>query len=306
MDFRHLILPSLQRVFEYALTQRTLLALLVVVLVAGCSSTKLAYRYADWGIVWWVEDYITLTGDQKQQLNRDIETLRQWHCSAELPRYRAWLDELEADVAEGPPSETTVAYHQEQVFDFFPSLLEQATPVAVNLLSSLSDEQVRELATNMEKSQQDMEQEFLADSPQATAEARAERTAERVERWLGDLNEDQHNIVQNWSASRGSQTEIWLQGRRNWQLALLDVLEHRSEPTFPQQLEALILNSEEVRGEAYQAMMRESRVAMAELMHELIQAGDRATLAHLQGRAEELNSDFETLSCALDPEVAGS
>lgn len=139
MDFRHLTLPSLQRVFEYALTQRTLPALLVVVLVAGCSSTKLAYRYADWGIVWWVEDYITLTGDQKQQLNRDIETLRQWHCSAELPRYRAWLDELEADVAEGPPSETTVAYHQEQVFDFFPSLLEQATPVAVNLLSSLSD-----------------------------------------------------------------------------------------------------------------------------------------------------------------------
>lgn len=161
------------------------------------------------------------------------------------------------------------------------------------------------MATNMEKSQQDMEQEFLADSPQATAEARAERTAERVERWLGDLNEDQHNIVQDWSASRGSQTEIWLQGRRNWQLALLDVLEHRSEPTFPQQLEALILNSEEVRGEAYQAMMRESRVAMAELMHELIEAGDRTTLTHLQGRAEELNSDFETLSCAPDPEVAG-
>ncbi|MGM0769188.1 MAG: DUF6279 family lipoprotein [Pseudomonadota bacterium] len=281
-------------------------ALLLVLLVTGCSSTKLAYRYADWGIVWWVEDYVALTGDQKQQLNRDIEALRQWHCSAELPRYRAWLDELEADVSEGPPSETTVAYHQDQVFEFFPSLLEQATPVAVNLLSSLSDEQVRELATNMAESQQDMEQEFLADSPQATAEARAERTAERVERWLGDLNEVQQNIVQDWSASRGSQTEIWLQGRRNWQLALLDVLEDRAEPTFPRQLEALILNSEEVRGEAYQAMMRESRVAMADLMHELIQAGDHTTLAHLQGRAEELNSDFKTLSCAPEPEVAGS
>lgn len=306
MDFRHLTLPSVQRIFQCSLTARTLLALLVVILIAGCSSTKLAYRYADWGIVWWVEDYVTLTGDQKQQLNRDIETLRQWHCSAELPRYRAWLDELEADVSDGPPSETTVTYHQNRLFDFFPSLLEQATPVAVNLLSSLSDEQVRELAANMQESQQDMEQEFLADSPQATAAARAKRTAERVERWLGDLNEEQHNIVRDWSASRGAQTEIWLQGRRNWQLALLDLLEDRSEPTFPQQLEVLILNSEEVRGEAYQTMMRESRVAMADLMHELIQAGDRTTLAHLQGRAEELNDDFEILSCAPEPEVAGS
>jgi hypothetical protein len=39
--------------------------------LVGCSSTKVAYRYADWGIVWWVEDYVSLTADQKQQLNND-------------------------------------------------------------------------------------------------------------------------------------------------------------------------------------------------------------------------------------------
>lgn len=289
-----------------ALTHRTFVILLLLVLMAGCSSTKLAYRYADWGIIWWVEDYVSLTGDQKQQLNRDIASLRQWHCSAELSRYQAWLDTLEADVSKGPPDEATVAHHQEKLFNFFPRLLEQATPVAVNLLSSLSDTQVEELARKMEESQQDMEQEFLADSPQATARARSERTAERVERWLGDLNEEQRRIVQNWSAKRGSQTEIWLQGRKNWQLALLEVLQDRSAPTFPRQLEDLILNSEKFRGDAYKAMMDESRVAMAGLMHDLIQAGDHSTLSHLQGRAEELNSDFETLSCAPDPEVAGT
>ncbi|HBX36808.1 MAG TPA: DUF3549 domain-containing protein, partial [Pseudohongiella sp.] len=70
--------------------------------LVGCSSTKVAYRYADWGIVWWVEDYVSLTADQKQQLNNDIAQLRQWHCSAELPRYQAWLDELESDVSNNP------------------------------------------------------------------------------------------------------------------------------------------------------------------------------------------------------------
>jgi hypothetical protein len=276
---------------------------LVLILVlafglVGCSSTKVAYRYADWGIVWWVEDYVSLNGDQKQQLNSDIEQLRQWHCSAELPRYQAWLDELESDVSSNPPDQATINYHQQQLFSFFPSLLERATPVAVNLLSSLSDKQVQELADNMAQSQQEMEEEFLADSPEATAKARADRTAERVERWLGALNSEQRDIVQQWSANRGAQTEIWLQGRRNWQLALLELLENRNAPTFEAELEYLILNSEEVRGEAYEAMMAESRVAMSSLMHDLILAGDDTTLAHLQNRAVELNSDFEALTCS--------
>ena len=45
-------------------------------------------------------------------------------------------------------------------------------------------------------------------------------------------------------------------------------------------------------------MMAESRVAMASLMHDLITAGDAATLAHLQNRAVELNSDFAALTCS--------
>ncbi|WP_291825874.1 DUF6279 family lipoprotein [Marinobacter sp.] len=112
------------------------------------------------------------------------------------------------------------------------------------------------------------------------------------------LNGEQRDILRQWSVDRGAQTEIWLQGRRNWQLALLELLERRNGPTFETDLEYLILNSEEVRGEAYQAMMAESRVAMSALMHELILVGDDTTLAHLQNRSAELNSDFEALSCS--------
>lgn len=104
--------------------------------------------------------------------------------------------------------------------------------------------------------------------------------------------------MRQWSANRGEQTEIWLQGRRNWQLALLELLEKRNAPTFEAELEYLILNSEEVRGEAYKVMMAESRAAMSSLMHELIMAGDRETLAQLQDQAVELNDDFAALTCS--------
>lgn len=276
---------------------RAAMALFVLMLLSACSSTRTAYRYADWGVSWWVDDYVTLTAEQEQRLARDFDNLRQWHCTAELPRYRQWLTELARDTRAGDLDRARVSYHQQRLFEFLPGLLEQAAPTAANLLASLSDEQVAELARNMARNHQEMEEKFLLDSPQARADARAERTIERIENWLGTLNTRQQRIAREWSENRGRQTEIWLEGRRNWQLALLEALEERDSPAFGERVRYLLVNSAEVRGDAYKEMMTESRAAMAELMYELIEAGAPSHLAHLEERAVELRGDFRALTC---------
>ena len=276
------------------------IALLGLVLLAGCSSTKMAYRYADWGIVWWVDDYIPMTAEQESRLEQDIRGLRQWHCATELPRYSKWLAQLKSDVRSGNLSQPTVTHHQEQLLSFFPPLMERARPAATRLLSSLSDEQVQQLASNMEESQKELEDEFLADNPEQTREARAERTMERVERWLGSLNERQRDTVNAWSEGRGKQTEIWLEGRRNWQQALIDALATRDSDDFSDRVHYLMSNYEEVRGERYQRMMSESRAAMAGLMTDLLQQADQRHLDHLLEKATTMQGDFDTLACTSE------
>lgn len=266
-------------------------------MIVGCSSTKLAYRYADWGIVWWVDDYIPMTGEQESRLEQDIRSLRAWHCSTQLPRYSEWLAELNQDVRSNNLARARVSYHQEQLLSFLPPLAEQAKPAAVRLMSSLSDAQVRELADNMAAGQQEKEEEFLADDPEQTRQARAERIRERVERWLGSLDKVQADIVDQWSEARGSQTEIWLEGRRNWQQALLEALEQRNEADFAEQIDYLIDNNDVVRGPRYQQMVAESGDAMADLMTDLLQEADRSQLDHLLDRASSLRSDLNTLAC---------
>lgn len=276
------------------------IALLGLALLAGCSSTKMAYRYADWGIVWWVDDYIPMTAEQESRLEQDIRGLRQWHCATELPRYSKWLAQLKSDVRSGNLSQSTVTHHQEQLLSFFPPLMERARPAATRLLSSLSDEQVQQLASNMEESQKELEDEFLADNPEQTREARAERTMERVERWLGSLNERQRDTVNAWSEGRGKQTEIWLEGRRNWQQALIDALATRDSDDFSDRVHYLMSNYEEVRGERYQRMMSESRAAMAGLMTDLLQQADQRHLDHLLEKATTMQGDFDTLACTSE------
>lgn len=275
-----------------------IIALICIALVTGCSSTRLAYQYADWGIIWWVEDYIPMTSEQERRLEQDVLALREWHCSTQLPSYSEWLSELRADVRSGNLSLATVTHHQEQLFSFFLPLSDRAKPAAVRLLSSLNDKQVEALAANMAESQVELEEEFLAENPEQTRRARAERTEERVERWLGSLNESQQSIVEKWSDDRGRQTEIWLEGRRNWQQALLEALDERQQPNFADRISHLIDNNEKVRGARYQQMMAESRPAMANLMAELLQVADSQQFNYLVDRATSLQGDFDSLSCA--------
>ena len=278
-------------------TGRLFALVAVAALLVACSSTRTAYRFADWGIVWWVEDYVTLTSAQQTQLEQDLDALRDWHCSAELPRYTLWLETLKIDMAAGVPEVDTIRYHQRQFFVFTDALLQQAVPVTVNLLSTLSDEQVRELATNMAEQHRELEREMLAGSVEENAKARAERTRERLESWLGPMNKQQRALVAEWSADRGQQTEIWLNGRRNWQKALLETLETRNQPGFSAQIENLMINYEQARGEEYQTMSEESRAAMTVLIHDLLVAGGPEHRQHIIEKASELNGDFSALTC---------
>lgn len=276
---------------------RFLLIGMALMLVVGCSSTTLAYRYADWGIVWWVEDYIPMTGEQEAQLEQDIREFRRWHCSNELPRYSGWLSELKADIRAGNFEQSVISHHQDQLASFLPSLAERSKPAVIRLLSTLSDEQVRELAGNMAENQRDKEDEFLSDDPEQTGQDRAERTMERIERWLGPLDVTQKGIVRQWSDARESQTEIWLEGRKNWQQALLEALEQRKDPAFAQSVDELIDNNIELRGPRYQEMMAESRSSMVGLVTDILGQADQQQLDHLLKKATTLRDDFNKLAC---------
>ncbi|WP_339781921.1 hypothetical protein [uncultured Marinobacter sp.] len=71
-------------------------------------------------------------------------------------------------LSSGNPGPTEVKSLQNQLMTFFPPLLHQITPTAINLLSSLSDEQARELADNMANKHRELEAESLVGRHQST------------------------------------------------------------------------------------------------------------------------------------------
>ncbi|AFP31556.1 DUF6279 family lipoprotein [Marinobacter sp. BSs20148] len=279
---------------------RLAIAIVLVLAIAGCSSAKLAYRYADWGTVWWTENYVSLTGAQQQALEQGVRDFRQWHCSRELPRYERWLSTVIADANSALLTNSArMEFHQEQLLALLPAITERATPMVVAFLKTLSDEQVQELAVNMADRQQELEQDLLKRSPEATASARAERTAERLESWLGDFSDDQYFRIQRWSAAQAGQTDIWLEGRERWQQVFLEALQQRQQAEFASVISDLLQNPEQARGLAYQQTMAQSKNAMANLLSDLLAMGGESALEQVKVKAAELKSDVDVLTCPL-------
>jgi hypothetical protein len=279
---------------------RLAITIVLVLAIAGCSSAKLAYRYADWGTVWWMENYVSLTGAQQQALEQGVRDFRQWHCSRELPRYERWLSTVIADANSALLTNSArMEFHQEQLLALLPAITERATPMVVAFLKTLSDEQVQELAANMADRQQELEQDLLKRSPEATASARAERTAERLESWLGDFSDDQYFRIQRWSAAQAGQTDIWLEGRERWQQVFLEALQQRQQAEFASVISDLLQNPEQARGLAYQQTMAQSKNAMANLLSDLLAMGGESALEQVKVKAAELKSDVDVLTCPL-------
>jgi hypothetical protein len=293
--------PRSQRISPATLL-RLALTLVLALAIVGCSSARLAYRYADWGTVWWMEDYVSLTGTQQQVLEQGVRDFRQWHCSQEMPRYERWLSTVIADANTAVLTDSArMEFHQEQLLGLLPALTEKATPMVVAFLKTLSDEQVQELAANMADRQQELEQDLLKRSPEATASARAERTAERLESWLGNFSDDQYFRIQRWSAAQAGQTDIWIEGRERWQQAFLAALQQRQQAEFASVISDLLQNPEQARGLDYQQTMAQSKNAMATLSSDLLAMGGEPALEQVKAKAKatELKSDVDVLTCPL-------
>src|SRR3990167_7853221 len=80
-----------------------LLLIAGLVLLTSCSRLELGYRNLDLLIPWSMDNYVSLTGEQKAWLKPRLTQHIAWHCKSQLPRYADWLQRSATLVAQPDP-----------------------------------------------------------------------------------------------------------------------------------------------------------------------------------------------------------
>lgn len=276
---------------------RTAIIAGLCLLLAGCL-VRIAYSQADWLIAREINQYVSLDDEQSAFLDERLDAHLDWHCAREVPRYQAWFADLANQARAGELNARDVEASFDRAEQFLRRLAERIAPDAVELLATLSDEQVTELLDHLDEQQRQRREQY-ADPDAATRRAeRVERMEERLERWYGRLNREQRARVEQWGEELAASPDAWLENRERWREALATALEHRDDPAaFRDRVKPLLTEPETLWDPEYAESVRHARTQAVELIvdvHEL--ASERRQLRAAR-KLETWQSNMGRIAC---------
>ena len=278
---------------------KTLALLLAASLLLGaCSRVGLVYQNLDWLLPWRLNDYLQLDREQRAWLMPRLRAHLAWHCSSELPRYLAWLQRTGSLLRQPRPDAGQLAMQLAEVDEALKRIAVQITPTSIELLRMLSDRQVSELHAAIDEDNRELYEDYLEPPLAVQISERAERMEERLRPWLGRLNRQQREHVEQWAAAMGEQNRLWLGSRMRWQQALREAIAVRRSSEFP----VLITRLLQERSSYFDAEFREAyprnRLALAELFGDLLASAEARQRSRLQHRLRDLQRDLAEQLCA--------
>lgn len=277
-----------------SLSRRWLMVALLLA-VSGCS-VQLAYNNLDRLARWSMSDYIDMTSDQRAYFNAAFEDLWIWHRGEHLPQYAAFLDSVAVRFADGT-SEPEMQAVVDQVVAWAEEVQARALPATAEMLASLSDAQVAELAATLEERNREIAEPELDVSMAEIRRLWVEEFSERFSRFSGNLTAVQEAYLRGQAERYQPERVLWADYRRNWQADLLALLSFRQDRAGLQQgLGELIRHRELYYGSRLTAiddnnvkLLRESSVWMVNSLTDRQQQ-------RFSDRLGELAEDFRELA----------
>jgi hypothetical protein len=226
----------------------------LLVSASGCS-IKMMYNNADRFARWAVNDYIQMDDAQEAYFTAEVDAIHYWHRTNELPLYADYIDSLPTTF-DKEVSESDV----QEMFDTFYSWWEvfeaKTLPFVIEMMLSLSDEQVARLPERLEKDNDEFaEDEFDKPLDEVQAEWK-KQYSDTMSRFSGRLTKEQKTYLDAQSVRYVPQFELWSEYRQRWQADLMDLLRNkRDDPdAFTEAFIAISENRESYYGEELTAV----------------------------------------------------
>ncbi|MCO5357648.1 DUF6279 family lipoprotein [Acidovorax kalamii] len=192
-------------------------------LMAGCSTVKLAYNQAPQLLSWQLNRYLDLTQPQAERVRDELADLHRWHRDTLLPEHAGLLQKLRQQLP-APMSAEQACRAYADLRTQIDQLLARAEPSLVWLASDLSESQIRSLQKKQADSNADWKKEWLDLPPDKLREHRYQLLLSRTEDFYGTLQEPQKAALRSYIARSSFDPQRTYAERQRRQQDLVQVL----------------------------------------------------------------------------------
>jgi len=266
--------------------------ILALLALGGCSSTTFLYNRLDFIVPWYLDDYVELDRDQRQQFDRLLDPFLDWHRQEELPAYVAVLDQIEGTLGQ-PVTRQEIDAIAGAFEDAWLRLEGRSLDWLLTLGASLTDEQVEEFLQNLEERQQKYEEKYLSRSDEEYREEMYDNLLDRAQDYLGRLDREQKAALRAASEAMIRADGPWLEERARWHARLAELLQR--EPGWEQRVRDAVARRDETLSQAYREAYTHNLMLIQETIADLLNSRSERQERRLRGEIADLREDLQEL-----------
>ena len=274
---------------------------LMLVIVAGCTSLRLAYNNGDTVLYWWLNAYVDLDRDQKGWVREDIDKLFDWHRKTQLKDYVEILRKGQKQV-QGNPTQADLMADYSEIKSRTQSLLLKAAPDLADLARSLKPEQIAQMEKKFKSNNDDYRRKFLTGDQEKRQQLRYKKSMEQFELWFGSFSSEQEAIIRKASDARPLDNEIWLDERSRRQRNVLALVQKVQNEKLGKEATVALINT--LIKDSFERLEHSDRKAFfdtfdnstAQMVLTVIKIATPAQKAHAVKRMQGWIDDFNSLA----------
>ncbi|MET0068034.1 MAG: DUF6279 family lipoprotein [Candidatus Thiodiazotropha sp.] len=276
--------------------------LLLALLLSACSRIQLAYNNLDWLLPQYLGSYMPLSDDQDSMLDARVENFLRWHCSTQVTDYAQLLRDVDRRFRSDDLNRSELVTFNERVQQAWAGIMQQGSPAIGDILLTADETQIRELFEGFEETNSEWLEEFEATSDEALRDDYRERMDKELQRWFGELNEGQAQVLVVWSRQFQPLGLEGLEVRKRWQSRLREIVNSRDDPeTFQRDLAELLTNPRTLRTPDYQQRLDHNRDVTIDMIYQIVQQLSDEQKHELKRQVENVAGDFDDLACRSEP-----
>ena len=231
--------------------------MLLLLPLSGCGIISLGYNYADAYLRYSINSYVSYNDQQKDTIHREVDAYMAWHRATMLPKYAAFLQEVQRTAQSGAPlSKDAVAHFRAEVRDLYVQTLQPTIKPAAKLLSTLNEAQIDELVKSFAKEINKQKAKELSGNAEEQLRKRTERSVDFLENLVGGFNDSQLEKIRVMNRNLPFATPLYIMQREDYQAHLLEVLKDKQgEAAIAGVLDAWLHTPEKFRNAADQSLV---------------------------------------------------
>lgn len=276
------------------MASKSVIAIFLILVLAGCSSLRLAYFGLDVAARNQVAFYLDLEDESERRFaDAAMDRVLDWHQLEMLPRYAAFLREQADNLEAGDVSREQVMAAMRQTRALYEETVRGVTAEGALVLKRHASEPRRGYLKARLDDKNTEREERLAEPIAERIERRAERQIKNIERFFGELSGEQRDRVRIYASGTAGGSSVWLSARKLRQKAFLAYLATDPEiGDLKRYLDKVLLAPGENMAPGYRQFIAGRTERFGRLMFDIISSFSedqrKTAVNRLRGYADEL------------------